>query len=109
MKPYDNQPAFAPFYAPGFWLAAIGLVVLLTAAPRSAARAPRRRAAPGAPAPVTLAFVVMAELYVGSGMAQQIAEALHAAAGRFAVAGRASVRRRRRLPDRRRRGRPTPW
>src|SRR6185436_16747272 len=34
---------------------------------------------------VTLAFVVMAELYVGSGMAQQIAEALRAAAGRGAV------------------------
>ncbi|CAN5923692.1 hypothetical protein BH11PSE3_BH11PSE3_46050 [soil metagenome] len=28
MKPFDNQPAFAPFYAPGFWLVAIGLVVV---------------------------------------------------------------------------------
>ena len=34
---------------------------------------------------VTLAFVVMAELYVGSGMAQQIAEALRAVAGRGAA------------------------
>src|SRR6185436_10069287 len=36
---------------------------------------------------VTLLFVVMAELYVGSGMAQQIAEALRAAAGRTAALG----------------------
>src|SRR5918994_1100242 len=28
LKPFDNQPAFAPFYAPGFWLVAIGLVVV---------------------------------------------------------------------------------
>jgi lactate permease len=87
LKPYDNQPAFAPFYAPGFWLVSIGLVVLV------AARAPIGRAvadtARGAwrSCTVTLLFVVMAELYVGSGMAQQIAEALHAAAGRTAVLG----------------------
>ena len=24
LKPYDNQPAFAPLYAPGFWLLSIG-------------------------------------------------------------------------------------
>lgn len=87
LKPYDNQPAFAPLYAPGFWLVAIGLVVLL------AARAPVGRAvidtARGAwrACAVTLLFVVMAELYVGSGMAQQIAAAMHAAAGRTAVLG----------------------
>ena len=62
LKPYDNQPAFAPFYAPGFWLVSIGLVVLV------AARAPIGRAvadtARGACrcCTVSLLFVVMAEL-----------------------------------------------
>lgn len=87
LKPYDNQPAFAPFYVPGFWLVSIGLVVLLTArasiglAVADTARGAWRSCA------VTLLFVVMAELYVGSGMAQQIAEAMHAAAGRTAALG----------------------
>jgi lactate permease len=87
LRPYDNQPAFAPFYAPGFWLISIGLVVLL------AARAPIGRAvsdtARGAwrSCAVTLVFVIMAELYVGSGMAQQIAEAMRATAGRTAALG----------------------
>ncbi len=85
LKPFDNQPAFAPLYAPGFWLLAIGLVVA------TAARAPLGRilAATAQSAwracAVTLAFIIMAELYVGSGMAQQIAEALRAAAGRSAA------------------------
>ncbi len=47
MRPFDNQPAFAPFYAPGFWLVSIGIVVVSWRAPRSAACWPRRRAAPG--------------------------------------------------------------
>jgi len=84
LRPYDNQPAFAPLYAPGFWLVSIGLVVLATArAPFGRAVADTARSAWRSCA-VTLAFVVMAELYVGSGMAQQIAEALRAAAGRGA-------------------------
>jgi lactate permease len=87
LKPYDNQPAFAPFYAPGFWLLAIGLVVVI------AARAPLpivlRGTVKGAwrACAVTLAFVVMAQLYVGSGMAQEIAEALRAGVGRGAAFG----------------------
>ena len=86
IKPFDNQPAFAPLYAPGFWLVSIGLVVVVLA------RAPLARvvgeAARGAwrSCAVTLLFIVMAELYVGTGMAQAIAEALRAAAGRDAVA-----------------------
>ena len=28
LRPFDNQPAFAPLYAPGFWLVSIGLVVV---------------------------------------------------------------------------------
>jgi lactate permease len=87
LRPFDNQPAFAPFYAPGFWLLAIGMAVVLLA------RAPLGRVAKEAAAgawracAVTLAFVVMAEFYVGSGMATSIAEALRAVAGRGATLG----------------------
>lgn len=87
IKPFDNQPAFAPLYAPGFWLLSIGIVVVL------AAGAPLGRIATEAlrgswrACAVTLAFVVMAEFYVGSGMATSIAEALRAAAGRGAAFG----------------------
>ena len=86
IRPFDNQPAFAPLYAPGFWLVSIGLAVVVLA------RAPLARvlgeAARGAwrSCAVTLLFVVMAEFYVGTGMAQAIAEALRTAAGRDAVA-----------------------
>jgi lactate permease len=79
MRPFDNQPAFG--------LLAIGLAVVLLA------RAPlgrvAREAAAGAwrACAVTLAFVVMAEFYVGSGMATSIAEALRAVAGRGAALG----------------------
>ncbi len=87
MRPFDNQPAFAPFYAPGFWLLAIGLAVVIVA------RAPLGRVAKEAltgawrACAVTLAFVVMAEFYVGSGMAAAIAEALRGVAGRGAALG----------------------
>ena len=82
LKPFDNQPAFAPFYAPGFWLVAIGLVVVWQArAPLGRVLAEAGRGAWRA-CLVTLLFVVMAEFYVGSGMADSIAEALRAAAGR---------------------------
>lgn len=84
-KPYDNQPAFAPLYAPGFWLLSIGIVVVLAA--RASLGKVTVETAKGAwrSCAVTLAFVVMAELYVGSGMAQQIAEALRGVAGRGAA------------------------
>ncbi len=87
LKPYDNQPAFAPFYAPGFWLLAIGVaVVLIARAPLGRVGAAAARGAWRASA-VTLAFVLMAEFYVGSGMATAIAEALRGAAGRGAALG----------------------
>ena len=87
MRPFDNQPAFAPFYAPGFWLLAIGLaVVALARAPLARVAAEAARGAWRACA-VTLAFVIMAEFYVGSGMATSIAEALRAVAGRGAALG----------------------
>lgn len=82
MRPFDNQPAFAPLYAPGFWLVSIGLVVVWRArASLSRVLAETGRAAWRSCA-VTLLFVVMAEFYVGSGMAEAIAEALRAIAGR---------------------------
>ena len=82
LKPFDHQPAFAPFYAPGFWLVAIGIVVVWHA--RASLARVIAEAARGAwrACLVTLLFVVMAEFYVGSGMADAIAGALHAAAGR---------------------------
>jgi lactate permease len=86
-KPYDNQPAFAPFYAPGFWLLAIGVAVILLGraslakVTRETARGTWRAAA------VTVAFMLMAELYVGSGMAAVLAEALQSVAGRGAALG----------------------
>ncbi len=84
MKPYDNQPAFAPFYAPGLWLVAIAVVVALSIrAPLGRIAMDTARGAWRACA-VTITFVVMAELYVGTGMAQDIAEGLRATAGRAA-------------------------
>jgi lactate permease len=87
LKPYDNQPAFAPFYAPGFWLLAIGTAVVLLG--RASLAKVTRETARGAwrASAVTVAFMLMAELYVGSGMAAAIAAALHGAAGRFAILG----------------------
>ena len=86
-KPYENQPAFAPFYAPGFWLLAIGIGVILLG--RASLARVIRETALGAwrAAAVTVAFMLMAELYVGSGMAGAIAEALRSAAGHGAVLG----------------------
>ena len=84
-RPYDNQPAFAPLYAPGFWLLSIGLVVIVAARASLAAIAVETAKAAWRSCAVTLAFVLMAELYVGSGMAQQIAEAMRATVGRGAA------------------------
>jgi lactate permease len=85
MRPFDNQPAFAPLYAPGFWLVSIGVVVVVLAgASLGRVLAETARGAWRACA-VTLLFVVMAEFYVGSGMAETIAGALRSAAGRDAA------------------------
>ncbi|MFO1082573.1 MAG: L-lactate permease [Reyranellaceae bacterium] len=85
LRPFEGQPAFAPFYAPGFWLVAIGLVVAARA--RLRLGSVLRETVRGAwrPCAVTLLFVVMAEFYVGAGLAQAIATALQGAAGRAAV------------------------
>jgi lactate permease len=86
MRPFDNQPAFAPLYAPGFWLVSIGVVVVFLA--RASIGRVLVETGRGAwrSCAVTLLFVVMAEFYVGSGMATSIAEALRAVAGRGAAA-----------------------
>ena len=87
LRPFADQAAFAPVYAPGFWLVSIGLMVLWrTRAPlglvaRDTARGAWRSCT------VTLLFVVMAQFYVGSGMAETLAEALRAAVGRGAALG----------------------
>ena len=87
LRPFADQAAFAPVYAPGFWLISIGLMVLWrTRAPlglvaRDTARGAWRSCT------VTLLFVVMAQFYVGSGMAETLAEALRAAVGRGAALG----------------------
>ena len=87
MRPFDNQPAFAPLYAPGFWLVSIGLVVVWLA--RASLGKVLVETGKGAwrSCAVTLLFVVMAQFYVGSGMAQTIAEALRAVAGQGAAVG----------------------
>ncbi len=84
-RPYDNQPAFAPLYAPSFWLLSIGVIVVLLA--RASLGKVMAETAKGAwrACAVTLAFVLMAELYVGSGMAAEIAEAMRATVGRGAA------------------------
>ena len=87
IRPFENQAAFAPFYVPGVWLISIGLVVVwharapLLQVARDTARSAWRSCT------VTLLFVVMAQLYVGSGMAETLAEALHSVAGRGAALG----------------------
>ena len=87
IRPFESQPAFSPFYAAGFWLLLVSAWVLLST-----------RAVPGPvlsqtlrgawrACGVTLAFLVMAQLYVGSGLARQLADALSAVAGAAAAAG----------------------
>jgi len=87
IRPFESQPAFSPFYAAGFWLLLVSAWVLW-----------RTRAVPGPvlgqtlrgawrACGVTLAFLVMAQLYVGSGLARQLADALSAVAGAAAATG----------------------
>ncbi len=84
-RPYDDQPAFAPLYAPGFWLLSIGIVVLVLARASIVRTVAATAKSAWRSCAVTLVFVLMAELYVGSGMAQQIAEAMRANVGRAAM------------------------
>ena len=87
IRPFENQPAFAPLYAAGFWLLLVGTLTIwrhgadLMPVARQTLRAAWRSCG------VTAAFLVMAQLYVGAGLARQLAEALNALAGSAAVAG----------------------
>lgn len=84
-QPLAGQPAFPPFYAPGFWLFAIGLLsALALRAPLLSVVQATARAA-WRPSVVTLFFVVMAAFYVAAGMASIIADALYAAVGSVAA------------------------
>ena len=87
IRPFESAPAFSPFYAAGFWLLLVSAWMLW-----------RARVVPGPvigqtlrgawrACGVTLAFLVMAQLYVGAGLARQLADALSAVAGTAAVAG----------------------
>jgi lactate permease len=84
-QPLAGQPPFPPFYAPGFWLFAVGLLsALALRAPMDVVARTSVRAA-WRPCVVTLLFVVMAAFYVASGMAAIIADALSAAVGSAAA------------------------
>jgi lactate permease len=86
-QPFADQPAFAPLYAAGFWLLLVGT---LTVWRHGAELAPViRQTLRGAwrSCGVTLSFLVMAQLYVGAGLAAQLASALQALAGDAAVGG----------------------
>jgi lactate permease len=87
VRPYDFLPAFSPFYAPGFWLLAVAVAVASsTRTPLSRLAAETARAAWRSCA-VTLAFVLMAQFFLGSGMAAALAEGLRASIGHWAVLG----------------------
>lgn len=86
-QPFNDQPAFAPLYAAGFWLLVVGT---LTVWRHGADLAPVfRQTLRGAwrSCGVTVSFLVMAQLYVGAGLAAQLASALQALAGDAAVGG----------------------
>ena len=84
-QPLAGQPSFPPFYAPGFWLFAVGLFsAVALRAPLATVASTTLRAA-WRPSVVTLVFVVMAAFYVAGGMAAIIADGLSAAIGRGAA------------------------
>jgi lactate permease len=90
LQPVPGLPSYAPLYNPGTLLVVSGIVALLaTPAPlRAAGSALRATVVSGwRPVLVTLLFVVMARLYGGSGMAAALADAMHGAAGNFALLG----------------------
>jgi lactate permease len=86
-QPFADQPPFAPFYAPGFWLLLAGAVTLAAARASPAQVIRQTVAAAWRPSVVTLLFVVMAAFYVGAGLAAAIATALHDAVGAEATLG----------------------
>jgi lactate permease len=86
-QPFADQPPFAPFYTPGFWLLAVGTGMLLASRAASGRVIRETAASAWRPSAVTTLFVVMAAFYVAAGMAAAIANALHDAVGAVAVLG----------------------
>jgi len=80
-QPLADQPPFAPFYVPGFWLLVVGIATLAMARVPAARVVGETALSAWRPSVVTLFFVVMAAFYVAAGMAASIADALHAAIG----------------------------
>ena len=88
LKPFDGQPALAPFYNPGFWLFAIGAATLAAHGKGTALGHVLRDTATRAwrPSAITLVFVVMAQWMGASGIAVTLAEQAYAAFGVAALA-----------------------
>lgn len=87
VSPYEGQPAFAPIYAPAFWLVCIGLLVLMRSAQPLLPVARQTLLGAWRAVAVTMAFLVMAQIYVGAGLAATLADALRQSAGQAAVGG----------------------
>jgi lactate permease len=87
LKPFDGQPALAPFYNPGFWLFAVGAVTLVVYATAAASPVVHEMAKRSwRPSAITLVFVVMAQWMSASGIALALAEQAYAAFGVAALA-----------------------
>lgn len=87
LAPLPGKPAFAPLYAPGFWVASVGLAVALHARTALAGLIADTARAAWRPCAVTVVFLMMAQLYQAAGMADALAAALHGAARDAAVFG----------------------
>lgn len=87
LAPLPDLPAFAPFYAPGTWVIAVGIGVALAAgAPLARLTAETARSAWRACA-VTIVFLMMARLYQATGLADAVAGTLRAQGEVLAVLG----------------------
>jgi lactate permease len=78
--PLAGKPAFAPLYAPGFWVIAIGTIVALRSATPLGRLAAETARAAWRPCAVTAVFLLMAQLYQAAGLAEALAGALQALA-----------------------------
>jgi lactate permease len=87
LAPLPGKPAFAPLYAPGFWVASVGLAVALHARTSLARLSADTARAAWRPCAVTVVFLMMAQLYQAAGMADALAGALNEAARDAAIFG----------------------
>ncbi|MEK9776306.1 MAG: L-lactate permease, partial [Quisquiliibacterium sp.] len=86
-RPFDDQPAFAPLYAAGFWLVLVGMLTVWRAGADLAPVLRQTLRSAWRSCGVTVSFLVMAQLYVGAGLAAQLASALASLAGFAAIGG----------------------